>query len=45
MDVLEICTRTPRDPLLVHKAGHVGRNDVLGAVALMIVYFVESHAC
>ena len=41
MDVLEVHTGPPRDPLLMHQAGHVGRDHVLGSVAKVIVNLVQ----
>ena len=43
MDVFQIESGAPRDPLLVHQARHVGRYDVFGSVAKMIVSLLQSH--
>src|ERR1700747_2001135 len=45
VDVLEICACSLRDPLLVHEAGHVRRDNVLGAMPKVIVHLVEAHSC
>jgi hypothetical protein len=45
VNVLEIQTGMPRDPLLVHQARHVRRDDVFGPVSQMIVNLVQTHPC
>ena len=45
MNVLEIQTGMPRDPLLVHQARHVRRDDIFGPVSKMIVNLVQTHPC
>src|ERR1700739_2447601 len=44
VNVLEVSSCPPRDALLVHEAGHIGRDNVLSAMAQMIVYLVQPHA-
>jgi hypothetical protein len=43
VDVFQIESGVPRDPLLVHQARHVRRYDVFGTVAKMVVSLLQSH--
>src|SRR5215469_12148543 len=44
MDVFQVQAGALRDALLVHQAGHIGRDYVFGAVANVIMRFFDAHA-
>jgi hypothetical protein len=42
--VFQIQAGAPRDTLLVHQAGHVGRDHLFSAVTNLIVSLVQTHS-